>query len=203
MHEPVPTHPLRQHFPRVLAAACAGGEWAWRELYEAVAPQLTRYLRARGVPEPDDVVGETFVKVVRYIDGFDGDEAAFRTWVFTIGRNLVVDDLRKRSRPPADRAPDDPRPPGGVAADERLVQAPPQGSAEDDAMRELATAHVRDVLAHLSVDQRDVLLLRMLGGLTIQEIASVVGKKEGAVKMLQARGIAAIRKQISAGAVTL
>jgi RNA polymerase sigma factor (sigma-70 family) len=176
----------------VLAAACAGGEWAWRELYEAVAPQLTRYLRARGVPEPDDVVGETFLKVVRYIDGFDGDEAAFRTWVFTIGRNLVVDDLRKRSRRPVD-----------VVTDERLVQATPQGNAEDDAMRELATAHVRDVLAHLSVDQRDVLLLRMLGGLTIQEIASVVGKKEGAVKMLQARGIAAIRKQISAGAVTL
>jgi RNA polymerase sigma factor (sigma-70 family) len=183
MLEPLP---LREHFPRILAAACAGGEWAWRELYEAVAPQLTRYLRARGVPEPDDVVGETFVKVVRYIDGFDGDEAAFRTWVFTIGRNLVIDDLRKRSRRPVDVIPDD-----------QLVDA------EDDAMRDLMTAHVEEVLAHLSVDQRDVLLLRILGGLTIAEVALVVGKKEGAVKMLQARGLAAIRKQISAGAVTL
>ena len=192
MHEPLPDHSLRDQFPRVLAAACAGGEWAWRELYEAVAPQLTRYLRARGVPEPDDVVGETFVKVVRYIEGFDGDEAAFRTWVFTIGRNLVVDDLRKRSRRPVDVVPDD-----------QLLKAGPRGDAEDDAMRDLATAHVEEVLAHLSVDQRDVLLLRVLGGLTIGVIALVVGKKEGAVKMLQARGLAAIRKQISAGAVTL
>ena len=192
MHEPLPDHPLREQFPRVLAAACAGGEWAWRELYEAVAPQLTRYLRARGVPEPDEVVGETFVKVVRYIEGFDGDETAFRTWVFTIGRNLVVDDLRKRSRRPVD-----------VVPDEQLLKAGPRGDAEDDAMRELATSHVEEVLAHLSVDQRDVLLLRILGGLTIGEIALVVGKKEGAVKMLQARGLAAIRKQISAGAVTL
>jgi len=192
MHEPLPDQSLREQFPRVLAAACAGGEWAWRELYEAVAPQLTRYLRARGVPEPDDVVGETFVKVVRYIEGFDGDEAAFRTWVFTIGRNLVVDDLRKRSRRPVD-----------VAPDEQLLRAGPRGDAEDDAMRDLATAHVEEVLDHLSVDQRDVLLLRILGGLTIGEIALVVGKKEGAVKMLQARGLAAIRKQISAGAVTL
>lgn len=191
MHEPVPD-PLREQFPRVLAAACAGGEWAWRELYEAVAPQLTRYLRARGVPEPDDVVGETFVKVVRYIEGFDGDEAAFRTWVFTIGRNLVVDDLRKRSRRPVH-----------VAPDEQLLKAAPHGNAEDEAMRDLTTAHVEDVLAHLSVDQRDVLLLRILSGLTIGEIALVVGKNEGAVKMLQARGLAAIRKQISAGTVTL
>jgi RNA polymerase sigma factor (sigma-70 family) len=192
MHEPLPDHSLRDQFPRILAAACAGGEWAWRELYVAVAPQLTRYVRARGVPEPDDVVGETFVKVVRYIDGFDGDEAAFRTWVFTIGRNLVVDNLRKRSRRPVD-----------VTPDEQLVNAAPRGDAEDDAMQDLATAHVEDVLGHLSVDQRDVLLLRILGGLTIGEIALVVGKKEGAVKMLQARGLAAIRKQISAGAVTL
>jgi RNA polymerase sigma-70 factor (ECF subfamily) len=192
MHEPVPDHSLREQFPRILAAACAGGEWAWHELYGAVAPQLTRYLRARGVPEPDDVVGETFVKVVRYIDGFEGDDAAFRTWVFTIGRNLVVDDLRRRSRRPVD-----------VTPDEQLLKAAPRGDAEDEAMRDLATAHVEDVLAHLSVDQRDVLLLRILGDLTIGEIALVVGKKEGAVKMLQARGLAAIRRQISAGAVTL
>src|SRR6185312_6639656 len=192
MHEPVPDNSLREQFPRILAAACAGGEWAWRELYGAVAPQLTRYLRARGVPEPDDVVGETFVKVVRYIDGFEGDEAAFRTWVFTIGRNLVIDDLRKRSRRPVD-----------VSPDEQLLKAAPRGDAEDDAMQDFATAHVEDVLAHLSVDQRDVLLLRILGDLTIGEIALVVGKKEGAVKMLQARGLAAIRRQISAGTVTL
>ena len=192
MHQTLPDHSLREQFPRILAAACAGGEWAWRELYEAVAPQLTRYLRARGVPEPDDVVGETFVKVVRYIDGFEGDEAAFRTWIFTIGRNLVVDDLRKRTRRPVDAVPDD-----------QLLKAAPRGDAEDEAMRGLGTAHVEEVLAHLSIDQRDVLLLRILGGLTIGEIALVIGKKEGAVKMLQARGLAAIRKQISAGAVTL
>ena len=153
MHEPVPDHSLREQFPRILAAACAGGEWAWRELYDAIAPQLTRYLRARGVPEPDDVVGETFVKVVRYIDGFEGDEAAFRTWVFTIGRNLVVDDLRKRTRRPVD-----------VVTDDQLAAAGPRGDAEDDAMRDLAVAHVEEILEHLSADQRDVLLLRILGG---------------------------------------
>jgi RNA polymerase sigma-70 factor (ECF subfamily) len=192
MHEPVADRSLREQFPRILAAACAGGDSAWRELYEAIAPQLTRYLRARGVPEPDDVVGETFVKVVRYIDGFEGDEAAFRTWIFTIGRNLVVDDLRKRARRPVD-----------VVSDDQIAAAAPHGDTEDDAMQDLASAHVEEILRHLSVDQRDVLLLRILAGLTIAEIAQVVGKKEGAVKMLQARGLAAIRTKISLGSVTL
>jgi RNA polymerase sigma-70 factor (ECF subfamily) len=132
------------------------------------------------------------VKVVRYIDGFEGDEAAFRTWVFTIGRNLVVDDLRRRARRPVD-----------VVTDDQLAVAGPKGDAEADAMQDLAAAHVEEILEHLSVDQRDVLLLRILGGLTIAEIVQVVGKKEGAVKMLQARGIAAIRSQISLGSVTL
>ena len=70
-------------------------------------------------------------------------------------------------------------------------------------MHDLGVAHVEEILEHLSVDQRDVLLLRILGGLTIPEIAQVVGKNEGAVKMLQARGLAAIRAKISLGTVTL
>jgi len=183
---------LREHFSRILAAAQAGGEWAWRELYGATAPLLTRYLRARGVPDADDVVGETFIRVVRHIDRFEGDEARFRTWVFTIGRNLVVDDVRRRARHPSDAAPDD-----------QLAIVGPTGDTEDDAMRALNHAHVAAILDRLSADQRDVLLLRILGGLTIGEIAEVVGKREGAVKMLQARGIAALRKAISTGAVTL
>jgi RNA polymerase sigma-70 factor (ECF subfamily) len=183
---------LREHFSRILAAAQAGGEWAWRELYSATAPLLTRYLRARGVPDADDAVGETFIRVVRSIDRFEGDEAGFRTWIFTIGRNLVVDDVRRRARHPSDATPD-----------EALTVAGPTGDTEEDAFRALADARVAGILGGLSPDQRDVLLLRILAGLTIAEIAQVIGKPEGAVKMLQARGIAALRREISSGAVTL
>lgn len=196
MHEPTSNDaaspPLGEHFPKILAAAQAGGEWAWRELYGATAPLLTRYLHARAVPDADDVVGETFVRVVRSIDGFEGDESAFRTWVFTIGRNLVIDDVRRRVRRPSEAEPT-----------ERLVAAGSIGDTEDDAMQGLSREHVRALLEILGPDQRDVLLLRILGGLTIAEIAQVMGKRHGAVKMLQVRGIAALRKEISIGAVTL
>jgi RNA polymerase sigma-70 factor (ECF subfamily) len=186
--ERLPDH----HVTTILAAARAGGEWAWRELYNATAPALTRYLRARGLPDADDVVGETFIRVVRNIERFDGDLDAFRTWVFTIGRHIVIDGVRTRTRRATHPAPP-----------EALAELGPAGDVEDDAIDEIGRHDVRAVLDRLSPDQRDVLLLRILGGLTIAEIAQVMGKREGAVKMLQARGLAALRKQISIGAVTL
>jgi len=72
-----------------------------------------------------------------------------------------------------------------------------------EAMRALAEERVRVVLASLTPNQRDVLLLRILGGLTLEEVATVVRRKPGAVKALQARGLAAIRRNIERGAVTL
>ena len=70
-------------------------------------------------------------------------------------------------------------------------------------MRALAEDRVRAIIERLTGGQRDVLLLRILGGLTIEEVAAVLHKTPGAVKALQARGVAAIRRSIDLGAVTL
>jgi RNA polymerase sigma-70 factor (ECF subfamily) len=70
-------------------------------------------------------------------------------------------------------------------------------------MEGLATDRIGRLLDTLTADQRDVLLLRILGGLTVDQVAVAVGRKPGAVKMLQARGVAAIRREIERGAVTL
>ena len=86
---------------------------------------------------------------------------------------------------------------------EVLAEIGPHADAETEAMRALAEDRVRSILDRLTPDQRDVLLLRILGGLTIEEVVTVVRKKPGAVKALQARGIAAIRDEIKLGAVTL
>jgi RNA polymerase sigma factor (sigma-70 family) len=179
-------------FDQVLAAARAGGEWAWRELYRETAAPVDRFLRARGVRDPDDVLGDTFLNVVRSIDRFEGDEIAFRAWVFTIARNTAIDRERWVARRPATPTPDD-----------DLAASGPIGDAEAEAMEGLSVDRVRHVLDRLTPDQRDVLLLRVLGGLTIDEIATVLGRRSGAVKMLQARGLAAIRREIERGAVTL
>jgi len=153
---------------------------------------VERYLRARRVPDVEDVVGETFVNVVRSIDGFEGNETAFRGWVFAIARNRATDERRRLIRHPS--AP---------ASIEELDGGGPRGDVENEAMEGLATDQIGRLLDSLTADQRDVLLLRIIGGLTIDQVAAAVGRNAGAVKMLQARGLAAIRREIERGAVTL
>jgi len=174
-------------FAQVLAAARYGAEWAWTAVYRELSPVVLRYLRAHGAREPEDLLGDVFVQVVRKFGDFTGDERGFRAWVFTIARNRLADEWRRDSSRPLDYVPD-----------EKLTGcASHVGNAEDDAMRMLAEQQVGSIIRRLSPDQRDVLFLRLLAGFTIDETARVVGKKPGAVKALQARGIAAIRKEIS------
>ena len=183
---------LGESFDQMLDAARVGAEAAWRALYRDVAPDLARYARASRVPDPEDVVGEVFLRAVRGLASFEGDERAFRTWLFTFARNRIIDEHRKILRRRTEPVPA-----------EVLAEIAADDDVEAEAMRALAEERVRSVLAHLTPDQRDVLLLRILGGLTIEEVAAVVRKRPGAVKALQARGIAAIQREISRGAVTL
>jgi RNA polymerase sigma-70 factor (ECF subfamily) len=183
---------LGEAFPSVLEACRADAEWAWRRLYEETAPSVLRYLRLSGVRDPEDMLGETFVRVVRALPTFDGDERAFRAWVFTIARRRSIDEARARTRHPVFAVPD-----------EDLIANGDRGDVEDDALRSLATQRVASILNGLTRDQREVLVMRLLDGLTIEEIAMVLGKRPGAVKALQARGIAAVRRGIAAKAVTL
>lgn len=168
----------------VLPAARAGAEWAWERIYRELAPSVTGYLRAHGAGEPEDVTGEVFLQVVRGLERFAGDERAFRAWVFTIAHRRVVDDLRRRSRRPVAPAPPD------VVAD----VAPPGGDVHEDAIAVLDETAVREAIGALPPDQRAVLLLRILGDLTIEEIARALGKRVGAVKALQRRALRRLEK---------
>ena len=134
----------------------------------------------------------SFGALLRAIDGFEGDETAFRAWVFAIARNRATDEMRRAIRHPI-----------VPASIEELDDRGPRGDVETEAMEGLVTDRIGRLLDRLTPDQRDVLLLRILGGLTIEQVAIAVGRKPGAVKMLQARGVAAIRREIERGAVTL
>jgi RNA polymerase sigma-70 factor (ECF subfamily) len=169
-------------FERVLEAARAGRAEAWERLYRALAPAVTGYLRMQGAAEPDDLASEVFLGVFRGISRFTGDEGAFRSWVFVIAHRRLQDERRRRFRGV------------NIVSYESAAVAATVGSAEDDALRELATDRVRTVCAQLAPDQRDVVLLRILGDLTVDQVADVLGKSLGAVKQLQRRGVEAIRR---------
>ncbi len=173
-------------FRTVLGAARAGSEWAWASLYRDLAPRVLAYLRARGAVEPEDVAGEVFLQAVRDIGRFEGNERAFRAWLLTIAHHRLLDASRHRARRPVDAAPD-----------EVLHHRAPTGDVEEDAFRELDMATVRSLVGRLSPDQQSVLLLRIVGDLTVEEVARVVGKRRGAVKALQRRGLVALERELS------
>ncbi len=182
-------------FDDVLAAAQARAGWACTRLYESLAPAVAGYLRNQGVREPEDVTSEVFLAVFARLGSFAGTEAQFRSWVFTITHHRIVDDRRSAARRPAPQS---------------LDALPPDGRengwsepAEDDAIGRLGTERVQRVLAGLTPDQRDVLTLRVLADLTVDQVAAVVGKPPGAVKALQRRALATLRKVLATEAVSL
>jgi RNA polymerase sigma-70 factor (ECF subfamily) len=179
-------------FDEVLEAARAGGEWAWAVIYRDIAPQVLGYLRARGASTPEDVAGDAFLQVVRDLPSFEGDEAAFKSWVFTIAYHRLVDTGRYEKRRPMDPVPD-----------EEIVAAGAVGDVEAEALTSLELERVLRILGTLSADQQDVLLLRLLGQLTVEEVAQVVGKRIGAVKALQRRGLASLKRELSRQGVPL
>lgn len=173
-----------------LAAAQANAEWGWNGLYRNLAPSVTGYLRAQGAAEPEDLTADVFLQAVKAVKRFQGNGAAFRSWIFCIAHNKLVDESRYRRRRPVE--------PVAEPADEAQLAV----DVEDEVLSHLAEDRVRTLLERLTSDQRDVLLLRILGGLTVDEVARALGKNPPAVKALQRRGLACLKREISAQAVS-
>lgn len=175
---------LGEQFDDVLAAAVRGEDWAWAQLYRDLAPSILGYLSGHGVPEAEDLTGECFVHIVRGIARFAGDEAAFRSWVFTIAHHRLVDYWR-RHHPARLRL---------VGSDElpRNLDAELSGGSRPES-EVVQRAAVNEILGRLNPAQRDVLLLRVVQQFSVRETAQILGKSEGAVKLLQNRALKALR----------
>jgi RNA polymerase sigma-70 factor (ECF subfamily) len=174
-------------FPAVLLAAQSGASWACTNLWVDHAPAVTAFLRARGSYEPEDLTSEVFLAVFDQLERFRGGEAEFRTFVFTIAYRRLVDELRKRSKRGHDVE----------WSDELDARRSP--SAEHEAIENLTDASARAVLDGLPPDQRNVMVLRIVADLTVEQVAEILGKRPGAVKALQRRALQSLRKKFSAG----
>ena len=164
-----------------LDAARVRAGWAFEGIYATLAGPVRRFLSAQGAPDPDALTQDVFVRVFGGLGGFDGDAEQLRSWVFTVARNLLIDQRRAAARRP-------------VIAE---AAVPEQGvpGAEDDVVAGLDAGRVRAVLDALPADQREVVVLRFLLDLPLAEVATVTGRSTSAVKALQHRGLAGLRRR--------
>jgi RNA polymerase sigma-70 factor, ECF subfamily len=160
-----------------LARAIAGDEAGFLEMWRALQPRLLRFLRVLGCTDPDDVASETWLQVVRDLHKFAGDQDDFRRWLFTIGRHRVIDAARAKSRRPAV-----PMITGlDILADHQLV--------EDQVLDGLSVQGAIALLARLSPDQAEAVALRVIAGLDTPDVARILGKSAGAVRVALHRGL--------------
>jgi RNA polymerase sigma-70 factor (ECF subfamily) len=170
-------------FPEVLADARAGDDGAWRVLLDDLAGPLLGFARGRGVEDPEDVLGETLLHVARGLKGFSGDEDGFRAWVFTIAHRRVVDAQRRRHRRPSTPLPV-----------EELVPLAEALDAGEDALaatveRLDASQQLGALLAHLTDEQREVLVLRYVADLDATTVGTLTGRSTNAVAALTRRAL--------------
>jgi RNA polymerase sigma factor (sigma-70 family) len=166
--------------------ARAGCPRAFERIYTSLAGQVASYLRWHRASDPDGLTNDVFVQVHRNLGTFEGDVQGFRSWLFTIAHHRMIDDRRRANRQPSVQR--------DLATEDELGL----GDVEEDAFAALAHDQVRDMLAVLSPEQRDVVLLRIVADLSVEDVARMLGKQEGAVKALQHRALAALRRHLDA-----
>jgi RNA polymerase sigma-70 factor (ECF subfamily) len=173
-------------FDAALTAARAGDEWAIAVLWRDLHPMLLRYLRGLEPGAAQDIESETWLQAARDLSSFDGGEAAFRSWMFTIARHRLSDWRRHAARRPV--TPVDPS------------RLPDRWSPDDPAgtvLEQLDTDAALALVATLPPDQAEVILLRVLGGLDAAEVGAVVDKRPGTVRVLQHRALRTLAERLS------
>ncbi len=169
-------------FEQTLADARSGDEQAFATLWRTLHPPLVRYLRVFAPKIADDVASEVWLQVVRGLRGFSGDEAGFKSWLFTIARNKVTDSARQAARRPIEVSDDDIAP--AAAPDDTAAAA----------IERFDTEAALALIAKLPPDQAEIIMLRVVAGLEVADVARVVRKSAGAVRVTSHRALHKLRE---------
>jgi RNA polymerase sigma-70 factor (ECF subfamily) len=161
----------------VLVRATKGDERAIAVIWTAWNPPLLRFFRGRNAVEPDDLAQQVWLEVAKKLPAFKGDRDAFRRWIFTLAHRRLIDAARVRLR----------RPP----TVERVDTAVDDGTSQVD---ELDWA--LSLLRQLPDQQATAVSLRILAGMSVPDVAAVMGKRPGAIRALTHRGLRRLEELI-------
>jgi len=184
-------HVVGDDFARVLAEAQGGSEDQFAVLWRDVNPALLRYLRVLAPESAEDIAAETWVHVVRGLQRFTGDEAAWRAWLFTTARRRLLDQARLRKRHPAEPLEE-------ISA----AEVPRTPDAAQIALDNIATEAAIELLSRLPAQQAEVIMLRVVAGLDTDAVADLLGKSPGNVRVMAHRGLRRLEALLGPAGVT-
>ena len=167
--------------PQLMARAQGGDMDAIGSLYDRHRESIFRYLwlRLGDRHQAEDLTGDVFMRMLDALPHFQAVGIPFRAWLYRIAHNLLVDHFRKTN----------------AHVSISLDAVEDQGDSDPilDVDRKILFEQVNQALAQLDRTQHEVIVLRFLLGLSLQEVAAAMGKSEAAIKSLQHRGLNALR----------
>src|SRR5213079_3245468 len=171
---------------RLVDRAQQGERAALEELYLLHFDRIYSYLHMSvgNRHDAEDLTTQTFLKMLEAIGRFRWRSAPFSAWLFRIAHNLAMDHFRATRRTqPEEEVPE---PPGSEEA-----------SAEEQAMHSIGRQSMLELIEKLSPEQQQVLTLKFVFNFPNAEVATILGKTEGAIKSLQHRALVSLQKQLA------
>jgi RNA polymerase sigma-70 factor, ECF subfamily len=177
---------LGEGFPKVLSAAADGDGAAFAALWRDSHPPLLRYLWVAAGDAAEDLASDVWLDVARRIAKFKGGEPEFRGWLFTLARRRVIDRHRYEARHPES-------PTGDIEPLDRPASDDTFAAALEDMTTDAALA----LIATLPRDQAEIIVLRVVVGMDATDVAALVGKSPGAVRVAAHRGLRALSARLA------
>ncbi len=172
----------------VVERAVRGERRALEELFDRYAERVYRYalVSLRNHDDAEDVTSEVFLGVLRNLRNFEWrGSGSFESWLFRVAHNVITTEVRKRIRHPVDLY--------GSAEDLPAASVPGADELVSDGA---GLGEVWEKVARMPRTQREVLALRYIAGLSAEEAGEVLGKSAGAVRVIQHRALAALRREM-------
>jgi RNA polymerase sigma-70 factor, ECF subfamily len=169
----------------LVSRAQNGDREALEELYLLHFDRIYSYLHMSvgNRHDAEDLTTQTFLKMLESIKRFRWQSAPFSAWLFRIAHNLAMDHFRASRRWQPEE--DVPEPPGET-----------EPSAELAAFQSIGRQSMLELIEGLSQEQQQVLTLKFVFNLPNREVATILGKTEGAIKSLQHRALVSLQKQL-------
>ena len=181
---------LGEPFDNVLGRAREGDAGAFAELWRDANPMLLRYLRVTAGPLAEDIASWAWIRVIEKLATFTGDEAGFRRWLVTIARNHHLDQVRRSARRPERLTADT-----ATLVDLTGRSSPDAATLAEERMS--SDAAIR-LIATLPPAQAEMIMLRVVIGLDVADVATVVGRSPGAVRVAVHRGLRTLGDRLTA-----